>query len=148
MPRRPASAGQRYGAAEPGGEPNFTVDTLARLHQERPEARIFAIAGADSFLTLRQWRDPERLLALAEWIVVSRPGFSLDDLAPLGLTPAQLARVHRLESLDEEISATDLRERLRLGIGCGTMLTPPVTLYIARQHLYHAGQPDAEAGSG
>jgi nicotinate-nucleotide adenylyltransferase len=40
--------------------------------------------------------------------------------------------------LDEDVSATGIRERLRVGVSCGTMLSPTVGLYIARMHLYHA----------
>ena len=120
------------------GSFNYTVDALSRLHAQEPGADLFALAGADSFLTLRQWREPERLLQLAEWIVVSRPDFCLDDVASLNLTAAQRARVHLLPELDEDVSATGIRERLRVGVSCGTMLTPSVALYIARMHLYHA----------
>ena len=118
--------------------PNYTVDALETLRALHPDAEIFALAGADSFLTLRQWREPERLLSLAEWIVVSRPGFALDDLSSLELSVEQLKRVHLLTGMDEETSATGLRERLRMGVSCGEALTPAVALYIARMHLYHA----------
>jgi nicotinate-nucleotide adenylyltransferase len=79
------------------GAPNFTVDTLNALERLHPDDILYSIVGADSFLTLPRWRDPRRLLELAEWIVVSRPGTSLmeADLAPLALTPTQRARVHR-----------------------------------------------------
>ncbi len=121
-----------------GGSPNYTVEALEALHAQNPGAELFALAGADSFLTLRQWREPERLLSLAEWIVVSRPGSPLDDLAPLQLSTLEAGRVHVLRGMDEDISATGLRERLRMGVSCGDALTPAVALYIARMHLYHA----------
>lgn len=120
------------------GSPNYTVDALSRLREQQPGAELFVLAGADSFLTLRQWHEPERLLQLAEWIVVSRPDFSLDDIASLNLTPEEHSRVHLLPELDEDVSATGIRERLRVGVSCGTMLTPTVALFIARMHLYHA----------
>jgi nicotinate-nucleotide adenylyltransferase len=120
------------------GSPNYTVDALSRLREQEPDAELFALAGADSFLTLRHWRKPERLLQLAEWIVVSRPDFSLDDIASLNLTAEERERVHLLPELDEDVSATGIRERLRVGVSCGTMLSPTVGLYIARMHLYHA----------
>lgn len=120
------------------GSPNFTVDALATLHSQNPAAAIFVLVGADSFLTLSQWREPDRLLELAEWIVVSRPGFSLDDLSTLQLTDAHTSRVHVLRTVDEDVSASGIRERLRIGVSCGTTLTPTVSLYIARMHLYHA----------
>lgn len=120
------------------GSPNYTVDALARLRDQYPEAALFMIVGADSFLSLRRWREPDTLLAEAEWIVLSRPGFDLDNLSELQLTTEQRQRVHLLTDLDEDTSASAIRERLRLGISCGNMLTNKVALYIARMHLYHA----------
>ncbi len=120
------------------GTPNYAVDALTKLRTEYADADLFALAGADSFLSLPRWREPGKLLDLAEWIVVSRPGFSLDDLSPLYLTPQQQSRVHFLTSLHEHVSATGIRERLRIGVSCGDMLPPAVALYIARMHLYHA----------
>ncbi len=134
-PRLEASA---MDAPHADGTPNFTVDTLTALQVEFPQATLFALAGADSFLTLRQWREPERLLQAVEWIVVSRPGFSLEDLSRLHLSSEEQGRVHLLDKLAEDVSASGIRERLRIGVSCGTALTPAVALYIARMHLYHA----------
>ena len=121
------------------GSPNYAVDALSSLKDiSDPDAQLFALAGADSFLTLPRWRNPQRLLELAEWIVVSRPGFSLDDLSTLNLSPKEQSRIHLLTSVDEPVSATGIRERLRIGVSCGDMLPPKVALYIARMHLYHA----------
>ena len=78
------------------GEPNYTVDALALLHRQAPADEIFALVGADAFLDLRLWRDPDRLLELAEWIVVSRPGFALEQIDALNLTAAQRLRIHCL----------------------------------------------------
>ncbi len=100
------------------GAPNFTVDALTKLSVRMPRAHLFNLVGADSFLNLRRWHDPERMLELAEWIVVSRPGFSLDDLSALGLTAWQQKRVHLLQTVHEDVAATDLRERLDKGHPC------------------------------
>jgi nicotinate-nucleotide adenylyltransferase len=122
----------------PGGVPNYTVDALAALTREYPAAALFALSGADSFLTLRKWRSPDRLLSLAEWIVVSRPEFPLTEaqLAPLALTPAQHARVHLLTTVHEDVSATELRRRLQAGDPCPGLLPPAVAAYIQTHHLY------------
>jgi nicotinate-nucleotide adenylyltransferase len=122
----------------PDGLPNYTVDALEALQASEPEAALFAIAGADSFLTLGQWRSPERLLSLAQWIVVSRPEFPLTEaqLAPLGLTADQRERVHLLTTVHEEISATELRNRLRSGDPCAGLLPAEVAGYIQRRGLY------------
>jgi nicotinate-nucleotide adenylyltransferase len=127
------------------GLPNYTVDTLAELGSIFPHASLFALTGADSFLTLRKWRSSIQLLELAEWIVVSRPEFplptnflDLPEFAPLGLTPTQRARIHVLTTVHEEVSATDLRRRLRTGDPCPGLLPPSVADYIQAHHLYRS----------
>ncbi len=128
------------------GSPNYTINALEAVRQRHPGAALFALAGADSFLTLRQWRSSDRLLELAEWIVVSRPGVSIETLSTLALTEQQQARVHLLQAMDDPLSASELRSRLRAGVSCGNALPPAVMLYIARMHLYHAGPRRHEDG--
>jgi nicotinate-nucleotide adenylyltransferase len=123
-------------APRPDGAPNYTVQTLAALHEAMPDTRLFNLVGADSFLDLPRWHEPERLLELAEWIVVSRPGFPLADLSPLGLTPYQKGRVHLLQTVHEDVAATNLRERLEAGDLCTDVLSPDVSAYIQIHHLY------------
>jgi len=127
-------------APRPGDLPNYTVDTLTALRALYPGDALFSIAGADSFLTLHHWREPQRLLELADWIVVTRPGYPLTDerLAPLHLTPAQRERVHLLTGVHEDVSATRLRDRLRQGDPCTDLLSPAVADYIAQHHLYRS----------
>jgi nicotinate-nucleotide adenylyltransferase len=123
-------------APQPNGAPNYTVDTLERLRREMPEATLFNLVGADSFLTLRKWREPERLLALAEWIVVSRPGYSLEDLSAVAMTEAERARVHLLETVHYDVSSTALRRRLAEGEECRDLLPGAVADYIQSHGLY------------
>jgi nicotinate-nucleotide adenylyltransferase len=141
MARLAAASDPRFSASDldvphPDGTPNYTIDTLSTLQRQMPEATLFVLVGADSFLHLRQWRQPDRLLTLAEWIVVSRPGFALEDLSPLHLTPVQLARVHILNTVHEDVSATSLRQRLQHGDPCTDLLLPAVLRYIQAHHLY------------
>jgi nicotinate-nucleotide adenylyltransferase len=128
-------------APRPDGLPNYTADTLAELRQTMPDDTLFNLVGADSFLNLPRWREPNRLLELAEWIVVSRPGFSLPrlslgSLSSLHLTPHQQARVHLLTTVHEDISATVLRRRLQAGESCVDVLPAAVSDYIRTHHLY------------
>jgi nicotinate-nucleotide adenylyltransferase len=118
------------------GTPNYTVDTLVVLRETMPEARLFNLVGADSFLDLQRWHEPELLLELAEWIVVSRPGFPLADLSSLELTSRQRGRVHLLQTVHEDVAATNLRERLEAGDLCEDVLSPEVSAYIRAHRLY------------
>ena len=114
-----------------------------------PDARLFSLAGADSFRDLGRWREPERVLALAEWIVVSRPGFEFGEKPPepsgMILSNAQRARIHPLRGVHEEVAATGLRQRLRAGDPCAGLLSPAVAAYIAQHGLYAAPRGSAAA---
>jgi len=131
----PRFAASSLDAPRPDASPNFTVDTLSTLADDLsathgPAAQLFCITGADAFLDLPRWREPERLLTLAQWIVVSRPGFTL---------PARLAafagRVHILDDVHIPVSATTLRSALALGQPTPD-LAPAVAAYIRSHHLY------------
>jgi nicotinate-nucleotide adenylyltransferase len=117
--------------------PNYTVDTLAKLRGNcSADDNLFVLVGADAFLDLRRWRSPDSLLQLAEWIVVSRPGVSLQQLQSLNLTPRQLSQVHLLEDVHEPGSATDIRELLRAGSECAGLLPGSILNYIRAHRLY------------
>ena len=135
----PRFAVSNLDAPLPAGEPNYTVRTLGLLAELLPEAKLYNLVGADSFRSLGHWREPERLLALAEWIVVSRPGFTLADPEGFTLSQTQRKRLHLLDTVHEEVSATDLRLRLAAGQACTGLLPRPVSNYIATHGLY--GQP-------
>lgn len=120
------------------GTPNYTVDLMQRLEEANPGADLFAITGADSFLTIRQWCKPEALLNRYRWIVASRPGSFLteEQIGPLALTAAQRARVHLLTTVHEDVSATKLRQRLATGDPCSDVLPASVAAYITTHRLY------------
>ena len=123
-------------APHPDDSPNYTVDTLTHLTALQPSATLFALIGADNFANLSKWREPDRLFTLAEWIVISRPGFPLPHPASLNLTPAQQGRVHLLADVHEDVSATDVRQRLQTGQPCKPLIPPTVLTYIRDHHLY------------
>ncbi len=133
----PRFAVSNLDSPRPDGMPNYTVETLTTLKEMMPEAELFNLVGADSFLDLPRWHLPERLLELAEWIVVSRPGFPIGSLAELGLTPNQRGRIHLLQTVHEDVAATNLRERLEAGDPCADLLPAPVAAYIRAHRLYH-----------
>jgi len=118
------------------GLPNYTVHVLTELRQRMPGITLYNLVGVDSFLDLPRWHEPELLLELAEWIVVSRPGFSLN---PQALAKEQRARVHPLDSVHEDVSATELRRRLLLCDPCLDLIPAPVSEYIETHGLYRKG---------
>lgn len=130
-------------APGPGGQPNYTLETLRALRAGLPaQGCLFCLMGADSFATLRRWHRAAEIPFIAALIVASRPGQRLDDLAaflPAGLTlqpkhpvPEDAARrnidlrcysvrntagaaapFYVLPDLDVEISASEIRDQIR-----------------------------------
>lgn len=117
--------------------PNYTIDALRKLREEVGTGPpVFLIVGMDAFLNVRQWRSCDLLFEFAEWIVVSRPGFNMGEFNTLGLRPEQLGRVHLLEHLNEQASATKIRALIRAGSGCEELLPRSIFGYIHAHHLY------------
>lgn len=121
--------------------PNYTIDTLQRLHAADPEVVLYVIVGADAFHELPRWRSPDKLLRAADWIVVTRPHLPAADTSdsPLRLPPLtaqQRTRVHLLTGFDHPASATAVRSELAAGSDCAGLLPPAILAYIRRHSLY------------
>jgi nicotinate-nucleotide adenylyltransferase len=69
--------------------PSYSVDTFAILARRlAPERPVFVI-GCDAFAELGSWREPERLLTLCHFAVITRPASGgARDGAPAGTHPA------------------------------------------------------------
>jgi nicotinate-nucleotide adenylyltransferase len=108
---------------------SFTVDTLATLTAETPGTTLVLIVGADAFAMFDQWRDPERIRALAEVAVLVRGGEPLPDAgARSGVKLLQTRRV--------DISSTELRARVADGRTIRGFVPDAVADYIAEHRLY------------
>ncbi len=120
-----------------GGRPAFTVDTLADLARERPEDRWRLVIGGDHLATFRQWRDSERILSLAELIVLDRDGAAGDEAAQAAaaLPPERLVTA---PPFDHPVSASVVRAMLMAGERPGPMVPPTVAAYIEAHRLYRA----------
>ena len=119
------------------GSPNYTVNTLSKLRAALSrEDTLFVLIGADAFLDLPRWRSPDSLFQLAEWIVVSRPGISAQQMQDVNLSRAQLSKVHLLEGIHEPASATEIRDLLKMGSDCPGLLPRSILNYIHAHHLY------------
>lgn len=113
--------------------PAYTTDTVRRVIASLPGGRreLWLIIGADSLHELPQWRDPEALFRDTKVAVLPRPGFSLSQV-----DPRYLSRVRILTTPQINISATEIRRRLRHGTSVDGLLPPKVISYIQRHELY------------
>jgi len=129
--------------------PSYTYDTLVDLGRElalseRRESKgtqISFITGADAFAEIATWSRYPALLDLANFVVVSRPGITLDSLrervpSAFGLRPSAQTRVILVEAHTPDISSTDIRRRVRAGQPLTGYVPDRVADYIATHHLY------------
>ena len=119
---------------------NYTVDTVAEIARERPGDSLHLLIGADSLRDLPTWREPERILELAEIVAVNRPGVAgniLQSLKPL-LNSHTLSRIRELTIPGCDISSRDLRQRVRDGQSVRYLMPRAVECYVAECGLYQA----------
>ncbi len=113
----------------------YTVDTLEELCEERPEAELSFILGADSLLTLSSWKDAARIAQLARIICLARPGYQIDEALLSSLSDQGfLIEAVRAPLLD--ISSSDIRDRVRNGQTIRYLVPDKVGSYICAQGLY------------
>jgi nicotinate-nucleotide adenylyltransferase len=152
------SAGQRGAAVPTQGRANYSIDSVRRLKQTLKKSdRLFFLIGMDAFKDIAKWHEARALLAECDFIVASRPGFSLRDVAeslPEELRPpAAVTRpfhkqpakgdlvlpgvtLHLLEGVNQNISATAIRAAAAQGKPLARWLDPRVADYIKKQGLY------------
>lgn len=134
----------RWELERPG--PSYTVDTLERLRTEwGADAELHFILGLDALADFPRWKDPERILQLANLAVVPRPGYATegdgDDIVS-GIKsryPAYADRITMLAVASVAISATDLRRRAAIGQSLRYWTPAAVGEYIGEKGLYKGG---------
>jgi nicotinate-nucleotide adenylyltransferase len=108
---------------------SYTVDTLKLLHKAEPHARLSLIVGLDSLVDLPKWRDPESILALAQLLVLPRPGEY-----PI---PQALEGHYQMVPFEETgISSTEVRQALSSGERVSGLVPQTVVKYIRSRGLY------------
>jgi nicotinate-nucleotide adenylyltransferase len=108
--------------------PSYTVDTLAAMREEQPEAPMGLILGMDAFLGLADWHRWNEILDHAHIVVAHRPGWRAPDIGAIGELISEHG-THRIDDLHEqrdnliyihavtqlEISSTEIRDLVGAG---------------------------------
>lgn len=157
----PAESGAA-GRKEAGAQPNYTIDTVRRLKQGfKKSDQLFLLIGMDAFADIAKWHQAEALFGECEFVVASRPGYSLADVAnalpenlrpkPEVVRPFQKqaasgdmvlagATIHLLDKVHQPISATAIREAAAAGKPLGRFVDAGVAEYIRKVGLYKSGR--------
>ncbi len=119
---------------------SYSVDTVAEIRRQFPDAELFLIMGSDSLASMRQWHRPQELLSCVTLAVVQRGGESPIDFSVLG----GIVDAERVDRFREavikmpviEISSAGLRSRVGQGRGIRHFVPRAVEAYIEANALY------------
>ncbi|EEH64256.1 nicotinate-nucleotide adenylyltransferase [Gleimia coleocanis DSM 15436] len=112
------------------GGTTYTIDTLRDIHQQRPDADLFFITGADALQQIVSWKDSDKLFEMAHFIGVTRPGHKL-DASGLPKNAVSLLEVPAMA-----ISSSDCRARVREGKPVWYLVPDGVVQWINKYGLY------------
>jgi nicotinate-nucleotide adenylyltransferase len=137
---------------------SYSIDTVRALKLQLAKAdRLFFLIGIDAFADIAKWHEPEALLREVDFILASRPGFSLADVVmalPESMRPDESAikafgkakasgtlalggtTIHLLPDVKVPISATRIRSAAERGRPLRKFVDPAVAAYIEKTHLY------------
>jgi nicotinate-nucleotide adenylyltransferase len=152
------------------GQPNYSINTVRRLKSMLKKTdKLYFLIGIDAFKDISTWRQPEELLEEVEFIVVSRPGYSLADVGralPQSLRPTDLmlrtmrqqhsdgtiavmgATIHLLGEVREKVSSTQIRAAANKPMKQLSRCVPQlVAEYIKKENLYTAAGAERNGAS-
>lgn len=113
--------------------PSYTIDTVREL-KRRGWPAVSWMIGADMLLYLPKWHEAEALVREVNFVVVARPGWTID----WSILPPAFRSLHAnvVEAPLMDISATEIRRRVRAGESIADLTPPAVAQYIADRGLY------------
>ena len=91
------------------GGVSYTVDTLTTLCKQYADAELVLLVGADTLVDMPNWKDPEKIVALARIGVVERTGSAIQATA---LPGAEVLGV-RMPRMD--LSSREMRAKVARG---------------------------------
>jgi nicotinate-nucleotide adenylyltransferase len=115
--------------------PSYTVDTVAALQAQQPDADWFLVIGQDQYAKFHTWHRWQDLLQRVTLAVAGRAG---DPPRPSDELAAVPHRVVLLALPPMALSASDVRARVARGESIENMVPPAVAGYIDRAHLYRS----------
>ena len=123
------------------GGASYTYETVEQVKTLYPNHELVLFMGTDMFLSLLEWKEPQRIFASASIAVFGR-GEKNERAAILTQKEALEklgVKVYLLQNPVTAISSTDLRRMLRFGCA-EEFLAPEVLEYISGEKLYGTGE--------
>jgi len=117
---------------------SYTVDTLNRLHDARPDDQLTFIVGGDMAASLPQWREPQAILELCTIGAAARDGVGRDAVLERleRELPGASSRIEFFDMPRIDISSTLIRRRVAAGEPVRYLVPDAVAASIEREGLY------------
>jgi nicotinate-nucleotide adenylyltransferase len=116
---------------------SYTVDTIRRIREKHPRARLYFIIGSDNLGEITTWHEYRQILSSVVLCVTRRPSY------PLAIPPElRVGKVVTFPSPQWSISSTMIRDYISRGYSCDYLLPPGVGEYIRKHGLYKNASDD------
>ncbi len=132
---------------------SYSVETIRHfLADPTVKPELYFIMGQDAFHNIETWKDWDQLLLLCNFVVMTRPGYTVKDLD--GILPKDFSGRFQYESVSDRfkgptgfhiyfrevtllaISSTDIRERAKRGQSVRYLVPDAISHYISKHLLY------------
>lgn len=120
-------------------KPSYTIDTIAYFRKKYGERSVFLfLIGPDALLEITTWKKWRELIKLCKFVVFDRRGYSCkkveNHLLKYGIRKGRDFDTIKINS--KNISATDIRTRVKMKRNINHLVAPLVKEYIYAHKLY------------
>lgn len=144
--------------------PSYAIHTIEHIKKQNEGKPVYFILGTDAFYDLPEWYEFPRLLDECSYIVVTRAGFDRPETSPENTKLAagiaelkderlikddaafapftqvfrtrQKTQICVFEAQLPEVSSTEIRIRLQMGVSIEKLVPPTVERYLKSSGLY------------
>jgi nicotinate-nucleotide adenylyltransferase len=117
--------------------PHYALDTVKILQAQYPGKRLAYLIGSDSLRDLPKWHEPKRFMDTCDLLgVLQRPGADPDLEQLEEILPGIIAKLEIFPAPVVDISAHDIRRRVRLGEPYSHLVPTGVAEIINTRSLY------------
>jgi len=114
-------------------EKSYTIDTILKLRElyKADMPMFYLIIGIDNLIDFPRWKTPEKIFAIAEVVVINRPGFLIAETEQRYSEKVTFLSVPMLN-----ISSSMIRDYVKRNKSIKYLVNPLVEDYIKEKNLY------------
>jgi nicotinate-nucleotide adenylyltransferase len=113
---------------------SYTIDTVKEFKKKNQLDQIFFLIGSDLMKYLDDWKDIGEISKLAKFIVATRPGYPLEDIATYAVSRQTGVSTLPIRAVD--ISGFEIRAAIKAGKSFRYLVPEAVFRYIKQKRIY------------